>query len=94
MSSSRPRRRRDPHALEVVFPRAQVIAIDPDAHVDGFAARAASIVKTVASSHPAGVRLPGDGSLAIEKKNRIAGCIPVPKRIWDVICATSKKQSQ
>ena len=68
-----------------------VIAIDPDAMADGFAGRAASIIKTVAASHADGVRLPGDSSNAIAAKNKSAGAIPVPKRIWDVITATAAK---
>ena len=68
-----------------------VIAIDPDAMTDGFAGRAASIIKTVAASHADGVRLPGDSSNAIAAKNKNAGAIPVPKRIWDVITATAAK---
>ena len=68
-----------------------VIAIDPDAMADGFAGRAASIIKTVAASHSEGVRLPGDSSNAIAAKNKNAGAIPVPKRIWDVITATAAK---
>jgi len=68
-----------------------VIAIDPAAHVDGFAARAASIIDTIAKSHPEGVRLPGDSSNAIAEKNAKAGTIPVPKKIWDVITATAAK---
>ena len=68
-----------------------VIAIDPDAMADGFAGRAASIIKTVAASHADGVRLPGDSSNAIAAKNKNAGAIPVPKRIWDVITATAAK---
>lgn len=127
-----------------------VIVIDPEAHVDGFAARAASIIQTVASSHadggearavrrstarrrtgvhsagtpharswlrsvarsraghtptlraayaprahPAGlppraVRIPGRSSDAIAAANKEKGSLPVPKRIWDVICATAK----
>lgn len=58
-----------------------VICIDPDAMVDGFAARAASIIKTVAGSHSDGVRLPGDSSNAIAKQNTAAGTIPVPKKV-------------
>lgn len=58
-----------------------VICIDPDAMVDGFAARAASIIKTVAESHLDGVRLPGDSSNAIAKQNTAAGTIPVPKKV-------------
>ena len=68
-----------------------VIAIDPNAHVDGFEARAAAIIKTIAESHPDGVRLPGDSSNKIAATNAAAGTIPVPKKIWDVICETAAK---
>lgn len=68
-----------------------VIAIDPEAMIDGFAARAASIIKTIAESHADGVRLPGDSSIATNKKNMANGTIPVPKKIWDVILETSAK---
>ncbi|KAJ8602524.1 hypothetical protein CTAYLR_001303 [Chrysophaeum taylorii] len=68
-----------------------VIAIDPDAMVDGFAARAASIIQTVAASHPEGVRLPGDSSMAIAKINIEKGTIPVPKKVWDVLIETCAK---
>ena len=68
-----------------------VIAIDPTAMIDGFPARAASIIQTVASSHPDGVRLPGDSSNAIADKNSKAGTIPVPKNVWDVIIKTAGK---
>eukprot|EP00631_Chrysoreinhardia_giraudii_P005763 CAMPEP_0197414844 /NCGR_PEP_ID=MMETSP1170-20131217/1507_1 /TAXON_ID=54406 /ORGANISM="Sarcinochrysis sp, Strain CCMP770" /LENGTH=340 /DNA_ID=CAMNT_0042941597 /DNA_START=18 /DNA_END=1040 /DNA_ORIENTATION=+ len=68
-----------------------IICIDPGAHVDGFAARAASIIKTVAESHPDGVRLPGDSSSAIAKKNLEAGTLPVTKKVWDVLLETSAK---
>lgn len=70
-----------------------VIAIDPNAHVDGFEARAAAIIKTIAESHPDGVRLPGDSSNKIAATNAAAGTIPVPKKIWDVICETAAKAS-
>ena len=33
----------------------------------------------------------GDSSNAIAAKNKNAGAIPVPKRIWDVITATAAK---
>jgi len=68
-----------------------VICIDPDAMTDGFAGRAASIIRTVANSHADGVRLPGDSSNAIAQKNKDAGNLPVPKKIWDVITATAAK---
>mmetsp|Transcript_18847 Transcript_18847/g.24460 ORF Transcript_18847/g.24460 Transcript_18847/m.24460 type:complete len:337 (-) Transcript_18847:556-1566(-) len=68
-----------------------VICIDPEAHVDGFAARAASIINTVATSHPDGVRLPGDSSNAIAAKNEANDTLPVPKKVWDVLLETSAK---
>ena len=66
-----------------------IVCIDPAAHVDGFEARAASIIKTIAESHPDGVRLPGDASNKIAATNAASGTIPVPKKIWDVICETA-----
>jgi len=66
-----------------------VISIDPAATVDGFAQRAAAIINTVATSHPDGVRLPGDSSLAVAKTNEANGTLPVPKKIWDVITKTA-----
>mmetsp|Transcript_23198 Transcript_23198/g.71316 ORF Transcript_23198/g.71316 Transcript_23198/m.71316 type:complete len:341 (+) Transcript_23198:83-1105(+) len=68
-----------------------VIAIDPNAMQEGFAQRAAQIISAVAESHPDGVRLPGDSSYAIAKKNNDAGTVPVPQNIWDVIQATAAK---
>ena len=62
----------------------QAFAIDPG-RWPTTASRAASIIKTVAASHSEGVRLPGDSSNAIAAKNKNAGAIPVPKRIWSVM---------
>ena len=66
-----------------------MIAIDPNAMVDGFAGRAAAIIKAIATSHPAGVRLPGDSSGAIKAQRQAAGQVPVPKKVWDSITATA-----
>lgn len=66
-----------------------VICIDPDAMVDGFAERAASIIRTVAESHADGVRLPGDGSNAIAAQNVASGTLPVSKSVWEKIQETA-----
>jgi len=68
-----------------------VIAIDPAAHVDGFAARAASIIKTVATSHPDGVRLPGDASAKIAAENTAKGTITIPDKVWASLTETAAK---
>lgn len=67
-----------------------VIVIDPTQHVDGFAARAASIIKTVADSHSEGVRIPGRSSDAIAASNKANGTLPVNSSVWDMILKTAK----
>lgn len=67
-----------------------VICIDPDVMHEGFAGRAASIIKTVAGSHPDGVRLPGQSSSETAVKNETAGTLPVARKVWEEICRTAK----
>lgn len=67
-----------------------VICIDPNVMHEGFAGRAASIIKTVATSHPDGVRLPGQSSAEIYTKNEKADSLPVAKKVWEEICRTAK----
>ena len=68
-----------------------VIVIDPSKHVDGFAARASSIIKTVAESHPDGVRIPGSSSNAIRAANETTGKLSVNKNVWESICKTAEE---
>ena len=65
------------------------LAIQPDALVDDFPAKAAAIVATVRASGDA-VRIPGERSAETARQRREAGVMPIPERIWESIVETAK----
>lgn len=66
-----------------------MIAIRPDALVDGFAEKAASVLSTVKASG-ASIRLPGESSARNAAQRRSAGTMPIPVNIWKSIQDTAK----
>ena len=66
-----------------------LIAIQPGALVDGFEAKAASVIGAVKGSGP-GIRIPGENSAKIAAERTKAGKLPIPAKIWESICATAK----
>ena len=67
-----------------------IIAIRPGGFVDGFEDKVSSVCATVKAAGP-GVRLPGESSEAIRKKNAAAGKLPIPTKIWAMIQQTAQK---
>ena len=66
------------------------IAIRPDALVDHFGDKVASVVAAVKASGGA-VRIPGERSASIAAQRRAAGRMPIPVKIWESIVATAEK---
>lgn len=68
-----------------------LIAIQPEAFVDDFPAKAQSVMNAVKDSAPAGkIRLPGESSARIAAKRTSTGTLPIAKKIWDTICHTAE----
>ena len=65
------------------------IAIDPNALVDDFESRTASIIDTVKISGP-DVRIPGERSAETARLRRSSGEMPIPTAIWESICSTAR----
>ena len=66
------------------------IAIRPDALVDDFDAKAASVIAAVKASAEM-IRIPGERSARTAEERRKAGVMPVPEKIWESILKTSKE---
>lgn len=66
-----------------------LIAIQPDALVDDFDRKAASIITAVKASG-AGIRIPGENSALTAIERKAAGELPIPSEIWDSICKTAE----
>lgn len=66
-----------------------MIAIQPDALVDDFEGKAASIIATVKASGDS-VRIPGERSAITAQKRTAAGIMPIPTKIWESIVNTSQ----
>jgi delta1-piperideine-2-carboxylate reductase len=69
------------------------IGIQPEALVDDFPAKAASIIATVKASGDA-VRIPGERSAATARQRLEAGVMPIPERIWESIVQTAQNGIQ
>jgi len=65
------------------------IAIQPDALVDDFPSKAASIIETVKASGPS-IRIPGERSALIAAERQAAGTLPIPENIWASIQHTAE----
>jgi len=66
-----------------------MIAIRPDAFVDDFEGKAASIIATVKASGD-GIRIPGERSALMAQERTAAGVMPIPTKIWESILHTSQ----
>jgi len=68
-----------------------LIAIQPEALVEGFAGKAESVMAAVKASAPAGnIRLPGESSARIAAERKAAGKLPIATKIWETICHTAE----
>jgi LDH2 family malate/lactate/ureidoglycolate dehydrogenase len=67
-----------------------LIAIQPDALVDDFPSKAASIIATVKASGQ-GIRIPGEKSSHTAEARKAAGTMPIPTQIWESICKTAEE---
>lgn len=65
------------------------IAIQPNALVDDFPRKAASIIATVKASGE-NIRIPGERSAKIADERRRAGVMPIPVKIWESITRTAE----
>ena len=65
------------------------IAIHPDGLVDDFESKAASVIDTVRASGSS-IRIPGERSAITAEERLAAGTMPIPEKIWESICHTSK----
>jgi LDH2 family malate/lactate/ureidoglycolate dehydrogenase len=65
------------------------LAIQPNALVDDFDIKAASILATVKASGT-NIRLPGERSVQTARERRAAGVMPIPERIWQSILHTAE----
>ena len=65
------------------------IAIQPDGLVDDFESKAASVIDTVRASGSS-IRIPGERSAITAEERLAAGTMPIPEKIWESICHTSK----
>merc|ERR1719203_370074 len=65
------------------------IVIQPNALVDDFESKAASILETVKSSGD-NIRIPGENSAKIAAERRKAGIMPIPEKIWESILNTAE----
>lgn len=66
------------------------IAIRPDALVDDYASKAASVIETIKQSGP-DIRIPGERSSQTALERKAAGVLPIPTRIWDSIVQTASR---
>jgi L-2-hydroxycarboxylate dehydrogenase (NAD+) len=66
-----------------------MIAIQPDALVEDFGSKAASIIAAVKASGE-NIRIPGERSAKTVQERKAAGVMPVPTKIWESIVRTSK----
>lgn len=66
------------------------IAIQPNALVDDFEEKSASILRAVQASGEH-VRIPGERSARTAQERLAAGVLPIPKTIWDSILRTAKQ---
>ena len=67
-----------------------LIAIQPDALVDDFEGKAASVLAAVKASGP-NIRIPGEKSATIALEREAAGEMPIPEKIWESICKTAEE---
>lgn len=65
-----------------------LIAIQPDALVDDFDRKAASIIAAVKASG-LNIRIPGEKSVQIAVERRALGKLPIPEEVWESICKTA-----
>lgn len=65
-----------------------MIAIQPDALVDDFPSKAASILQAVKASG-GNIRIPGERSAKTAQERLKTGRIPIPRKIWDSIVSTA-----
>jgi len=61
-----------------------IIAINPGALVEDYALKVDSTAMAVRESG-AGLRLPGENSAKIATRREEAGCVPIPRKIWESI---------
>merc|ERR1712071_458000 len=66
------------------------IAIQPNALVDDFESRAASILATVKASGK-DIRIPGERSAMTAMERKELGVMPIPEAIWESILHTAEK---
>ena len=66
-----------------------VVVLRPEALVDDFPRKAASVIAAVQASGAA-VRIPGERSARTAEERRQAGVMPIPERIWESIVHTAK----
>lgn len=66
------------------------IAIRPNALVDDFEAKTASIIQTVKESGE-DVRIPGERSALTAQERENAGILPIPEKIWEKIVQTARQ---
>jgi LDH2 family malate/lactate/ureidoglycolate dehydrogenase len=66
------------------------IAIQPEAFVEDFEGKAASVLATVKASGSS-IRLPGESSARIAAERGAAGQMPIAKAIWESICKTAEE---
>ena len=67
-----------------------LIAIQPDAFVDDFEGKAASVLAAVKASGSS-IRIPGERSAMIAIEREAAGTMPIPAEIWNSICKTAEE---
>jgi LDH2 family malate/lactate/ureidoglycolate dehydrogenase len=67
-----------------------IIAIQPEAFVDDFETKAASVLQTVKASG-ANIRIPGESSSRIAAERTAKGSLPISKAIWESICKTAEE---
>jgi LDH2 family malate/lactate/ureidoglycolate dehydrogenase len=65
------------------------IAINPNALVDDFDGKAASIIAVVKASGD-GIRIPGERSAKTAEERKAAGVMPIPEKIWESILHTAE----
>lgn len=66
-----------------------LIAIQPEALVDDFEAKAASVLAAVKASGPS-IRLPGESSAKTAAQRTKEDALPIPTKIWESICHTAE----
>jgi LDH2 family malate/lactate/ureidoglycolate dehydrogenase len=65
------------------------IAINPDALVDDFEGKAASVIAAVKASGDT-IRIPGERSAKTAEERKAAGVMPIPEKIWESIVYTAE----